>query len=77
MMQHLTSDMKTYLLDSMAKLYQRIQTLEEKQPKLTISKTTIMGLLPELPIMALSVFEKFEGDLEADENIPYKLILNT
>jgi hypothetical protein len=28
-----------------------------------------MGLLAELPIMVLSDFEKFEGDLEADENM--------
>jgi hypothetical protein len=43
-----------------AKLDQRLQTLEERQPKLTISKTTMMGLLAELPIMALSDFEKFD-----------------
>jgi hypothetical protein len=64
MMQYQTSDMKTHLLDSVAKLNQIIQTLEERKPKLTISKTTMMGLLPELPIMALSDFEKFEGYLE-------------
>jgi hypothetical protein len=29
----------------------------------------MIGLLPELPIIALSNFEKFEGDLEADEII--------
>jgi spore coat protein CotF len=33
MMQHLTSDMKTHLLDSMTKLDQIIQTLKESQPK--------------------------------------------
>jgi hypothetical protein len=63
MMQDQTSDMKTHLLDSVAKLNQIIQTLEERQSKLTISKSTMMGLLPELPIMALSDFEKFEGYL--------------
>jgi hypothetical protein len=61
MMQHLTSDMKTHLLDSVAKLDQILQTLEERQPTLIISKTTMTSLLPELPIMALSDFEKFEG----------------
>jgi hypothetical protein len=29
----------------------------------------MMGLLPELPIVTHSDFEKFEGDLEAGENI--------
>jgi hypothetical protein len=65
--------MKT-LLDSVAKLDQKIQTLEERQPKLTISKTTMMGLLTELPIMALSDFEKFEDDLVADENISLEFV---
>jgi hypothetical protein len=41
--------MKTHLLVSVAKLDQIIQTLEERQPKLTISKTTMIRLLPELP----------------------------
>jgi hypothetical protein len=53
--------MKTHLLDSVAKLDQILQTLEERQPTLIISKTTMTSLLPELPIMALSDFEKFEG----------------
>jgi hypothetical protein len=56
------------LLDSVAKLDQRIQTLEERQPKFPISKTTMMRLLPELPIMALSDFEKFENDFVANKN---------
>jgi hypothetical protein len=47
MMQQLTSHMKT-LLDYVAKLDQTIQTLEKRQPKSTISKSTMMGLLPEL-----------------------------
>jgi hypothetical protein len=62
MMEQLTSNTKT-LLDTVVKLDQRIQTVEERRPKSTISKTTMMGLLPELPIMVLSEFEKFEGDL--------------
>jgi hypothetical protein len=50
MMQRPTSDMETrHLLDSMVKLDKRLQTLEERQPKLTISKITLMGLLAELP----------------------------
>jgi hypothetical protein len=60
--------MKT-LLDTVVKLDKRVQSLEERQSKSTISKSTMMGLLPELPIMALAEFEKFDGDLASNANI--------